>query len=515
MLIKNWKNPDYNSIWRLRNDRLNRIREDNKYYNTLVWHYKDKPVDFINDWGITYDPRRKKALLPFILFPRQVEYINWLKKNMEDQQNCLVEKSRDMGLTWLCIAFAVWLWLFHPGRAIGFGSSKVDKMDRLGDPDTIFEKIRWFIKYLPREFLPLDFNLEDHCPYLKILNPQNGSTITGEGGDQMGRGGRKSIYFKDESAFYERPVKVEAALSMNTNVQVDVSTYNGTGNPFYQKRMSGKIPVFTFHWKDDPRKDDAWYKKKCEEYSFDPVIIAQEIDINPAATMERVVIPHEWVAAAVNYNLPKSGMKISALDVADEGGDENCLIDRHGVVVEHVDAWKLGNTAQTTRRAYGLLKQRGVKLCNYDNVGVGAGVKAEFWSIAEREGKSAVIARGINSGGKVHPGNFAPGKPNSEMFMNLKAELWWELRERFRKTYENRNNIRRYKPYELISIPNDGQLIMELSQQTYKFKPNGKIIMESKEVLKKKGIRSPNRADALVMCFARISGVDYDLLTSI
>ena len=51
---------------------------------------------------------------------------------------------------------------------------------------------------------------------MRIVNPQTGASITGESGDNIGRGGRKLCYFKDESAWYERPEKIEAALADNT-----------------------------------------------------------------------------------------------------------------------------------------------------------------------------------------------------------------------------------------------------------------------------------------------------------
>jgi hypothetical protein len=50
-----------------------------------------------------------------------------------------------------------------------------------------------------------------------------------EAGDNIGRGGRTLVYFKDESAHYEHPDLIEAALGDNTNVQIDISSVNGLG----------------------------------------------------------------------------------------------------------------------------------------------------------------------------------------------------------------------------------------------------------------------------------------------
>ncbi|NOZ53812.1 MAG: hypothetical protein GXP08_11885 [Gammaproteobacteria bacterium] len=334
--------------------------------------------------------------MPFILFPRQKEYIYWLLDKYESKEDALVEKSRDAGATWLNMAFSVWMWRFHRGVKIGFGSRKEMLVDRLGDPDSIFEKGRMILKNMPKEILPVGFNINLHTPYMKILNPENSSAITGEAGDNIGRGGRSSMYFKDESAFYERAERIDAALSQNSNVKIDVSTPNGNGNPFYRKRFSGKLPVFTFHWKDDPRKDEKWYQKQID--TLDAVTVAQEIDIDYSASVEGICIPSKYVRAAVNLKLDASGDKVAGLDVADEGGDDNVLLGMHGVVVKFIETWKIGNTTQTTRKAHRIATNKGYSKVNFDSIGVGAGVKGEAASIIEINKKSKVRFIGINVG---------------------------------------------------------------------------------------------------------------------
>jgi phage terminase large subunit len=84
---------------------------------------------------------------------------------------------------------------------------------------------------------------------MRVLNPENGASIVGEAGDNIGRGNRTSIYFKDESAFYEHADAIDAALSQTSNCKIDVSTPNGAGNAFYRKRHGGKIKVFVFDWR--------------------------------------------------------------------------------------------------------------------------------------------------------------------------------------------------------------------------------------------------------------------------
>jgi phage terminase large subunit len=83
--------------------------------------YANDPVAFINDWVDTYDPRNaaKGALvrMPFRLFKRQKELVQFFHGCLEAEANAIVEKSRDMGATWAACSYAMWLWLFRPGAS--------------------------------------------------------------------------------------------------------------------------------------------------------------------------------------------------------------------------------------------------------------------------------------------------------------------------------------------------------------------------------------------------------------
>jgi phage terminase large subunit len=221
--------------------------------------------------------------------------------------------GRDLGLRRL----SVWLWLFWPGAAVGWGSRKEDLVDKIGDPKSVFDKIRKTIDYLPRELLPAGFDRKAHMAFMKVVNPETDASITGEAGDNIGRGGRTLVYFKDESAHYERPEAIEAALGDNTRVQIDISSVNGPGNVFYRRREAGiewepalsipkgKTRVFVMDWREHPAKDQAWYdarKRKAEDDGLQHVF-AQEVDRNYFAAVEGVIIPAEYVASAIDAHL--------------------------------------------------------------------------------------------------------------------------------------------------------------------------------------------------------------------
>lgn len=503
-----WPPRGVGVIVRERDAALKRIRADRtgKILAAFRKHYAaGNYVDFINDWMCTYDPRGKISTLPFILFPKQADFIKWLQESIELQEDGVTEKSRDMGITWLCCAFAVCDWLFAPGSKIGFGSRKADLVDTLGDPDGIFEKMRFILRTLPPEFLPLGYNEKFDAPHMKIINRMNGSTIVGEGGDNIGRGGRNKLYFKDESAFYERPKKIDAALSQNSPVKIDVSTPNGTGNPFYDKAHNKNMRKFTFHWRDDPRKGIKWYNK--EKANTPAFIVAQEIDIDYHASLFGVVIPAKYIRAAVNFAIPLTGAKKAGQDVADEEGiDTNALALGQGVTIKRIEEWNGINTTLTGRQCWRRCKDFGVEYINYDSIGVGAGVRGELSSLMAIEKEAAAKDKRKPYRPKIRPVNVSPppksgslirGKKNKDMFASMKSLYWWQLRMRFEKTYEHVNDIKKHNLDDLISIPDDGDLVAELSQATYGLNTAGKIVINKIG----EGASSPNKADAVVLYF--------------
>lgn len=521
------------------------------------------PVYFVDNFCTTYDPRTPAKSLPFKLYPKQISFIRWLEQLERDQSNGLCEKSRGVGVSFLCGAYALHGFLFKPGWKCGFGAHKLEKIDKLGDLDSLFEKIRFMLRRLPQWMLPRGFKWREHDCRTKLVNPQNGSAITGEGGDNIGRGGRCSLYIVDEAAHIERPQLVDAALVETTNVRVDVSTPNGPGNPFAVKRYSGLIPVFSYHYTSDPRKTKEWAEKVKREKG--PVVFAAEYDLDYSASIEGITIPGAWVRAAVelellgygrankgvgSYSRSSSarstngstdihsgndiskvgdeknndetydrdgntrlngsrgttngvgnnsivkGRWIAGLDIGEEGNDLSVFIPRSGPIVGEPISWGKLLTTQTAWKARELGRELGVKEVHYDADGVGTGVKGT-WNSSEIPLPFKAIP--VHSGASPTESIWPDGQTSKQKFANLKAELWWRLRTRFERTYEYVTQGIKHPPEDLISIPNCPQLIADLSLPLYNTTETGKIKIESKESLKRRGVKSPDYADALVM----------------
>lgn len=460
------------------------------------------PVYWINNWVWTYDPRELDLpTRPFVLWPKQEELVRWIQAREAAQEGGLVEKSRDWGVTWICVAYAVHGWLFRSGYAVGFGSRKELYVDQLGNPDSILEKARILIDALPAWMKPKGYKREQHAGFCKILNPENDASITGEAGDNIGRGGRRSIFFPDEAAFMERAHLIERSLSQTTRVQIDVSTPNGMGNPFAKKRFSGTVPVFTASWTDDPRKSPAWLEEQKKKY--DAVTVAQEILIDYSASVEGVCIPSAWVRAAVELEryaeFPKGGWAptCAGLDIAEEGNDLSVWTPRFGPLIGEPVSWSGQLTTETAYRARDLTEQQKMPVLMYDAPGVGAGVRGILMRTDE---KLAFRPVAVNTGAAASDTRWPDGKTSKERFANLKAELWWMLRARFEKTYEFRELGIKHPPEDMISIPNHQELIKELSLPLAERTETGKVRIESKKAMRARGItKSPDFADSLAL----------------
>ena len=482
----------------------------------LKAYYREHPAQLICDFGQTYDPRNVRrglpANLPFLLFPKQEDLAYWILDRWKAGEPGLIEKSRDMGITWLVMSLACVLCLTNREMAIGTGSRKEMLVDVLGDPDSMLEKARLFMSGLPREFRGGWDRHDKTCSaHMRLRFPETDSIITGEAGDAIGRGGRKSIYLVDEAAHLERPHLIDASLSANTDCRIDLSSVKGMANPFAAKRFAGNIKVFSFHWRDDPRKDDAWYAK--QQLELDPVTVAQEVDINYAASVEGVVIPNEWILASVDacrkLGIQPTGKRGGALDVADEGSDKNAFCGAHGIEVKIVDQWSgVGSDIfKTTEKAFEHCDLGDYEDFLYDADGLGAGCRGDANVINERRQAAgqrkieAVAFRG--SAAVLDPEKQdVKGRKNIDYFANLKAQCWWRLRLRFQKTFRAVVEGHIFDPDEIISLSPDmsllQKLITELSQPTYSVNGAGKILIDKKP----DGVKSPNLGDAVMIKFS-------------
>jgi hypothetical protein len=365
------------------------------------------------------------------------------------------------------------MFTFHPNTVFGIGSRKEIYVDAGGNPASIFWKLRMLIDTLPPELQPKGWDLKAHGTHMRCINPENGAAIIGEAGDSIGRGNRTSCYLIDEAAFLERAELADAALSQTSNCRISVSTPNGAGNVFFRKRHGGKIKVFTFDWQSDPRKDKAWYQHQCD--ILDAVVVAAEIDRDYTASVSNSFIPGRDVTAAQlrgPMDVNAMGPVIVGVDPARFGDDSTAITFRQGRTVFPQIVFGKADVVDVAGRVIDAIRlwPEKVEQIAVDTIGIGAGVA----DVLRRT--YGYIVQDVNSSLRLDDGEC----------YNLRARIWRDMRTWVRAG---------------ASLPTDPELFISLTSLSYEYR-GGLLLIESKEAMKKRGMKSPDRADSIALTFA-------------
>jgi hypothetical protein len=158
-------------------------------------------------------------------------------------------------------------------------------------------------------------------------------------------------------------------------------------------------------------------------------------------------------------------------DIARFGGDESCVVARQGKRVMFIESWQGANLMETTGRIVRLSSSYGPERINVDEVGLGGGV-------VDRLRELGLPVHGVNAGA---------ASSDPERYVNLRAEMWWTLAERFREG--------------AIDLPPDEVLAGQLTAVRYKYDSRGRLQIESKDESRKRGVSSPDRAEALMHAY--------------
>ena len=486
-------------------------RRDGVFRSYCIDACRRDPVFFFDQFAWTYDPRIKQRI-PMVLWPKQRDFLRLVEACIASGEDFLCEKARDVGVTYLMGGYAICKWRFDPGFKTTFCANKLDLVDEIGNPDSIFEKLRIMLRCLPRWLMPIGFSWIKNARECRLINPENGNVITGEGGDNAGRGGRSTLFVADEAAHIDRADKVNAATSANANTRAWVSSVNGNGNLFYRMRHGGEIEVFTFRWQDDPRKNEAW--AKARRAKIGRTAFAQEYDIDYGASVEGIAIPRHWIDAAITLR-KRLAEKIPALaeKKADAGMDigagkaESVVCVRRGPIVYPPITRLDSDTIDVAHWALDHCRSMNAGSLAYDNVGVGFGISA----VVKRAQNLDMAVMGVNTGEPPSDNVWPDERSSKDKFGNLKAELWWIAREAFCRSYDLLRYLDGdpegidYPAEEVLLMCDDAELASQLSTPKIERTGSGKIMIESKAKLAARGIKSPDRADAFVLTFASMT----------
>lgn len=225
-----------------------------------------------------------------------------------------------------------------------------------------------------------------------------------------------------------------------------------------------------------PRVSVQWAQEQIDKYGRDnPWVLVNVFGQFPPG-QSNALIGVEDASQASRRGVAQAEYsyeaKILGVDVARFGDDRSVLFPRQGRMAFRPKVFRnLGTMDLADQVAFSIDKWKpdGVII---DQTGVGAGVVDRL----RQMGHDVIGVDGANSPLTVLP-----------RFLNRRVEMWWLLNE-WLKTGG--------------SIPDDGELISELTAPTYFFAAGGKLQLESKADLKKRGLPSPDKADALALTFA-------------
>jgi phage terminase large subunit len=229
---------------------------------------------------------------------------------------------------------------------------------------------------------------------------------------------------------------------------------------------------------DSPRVSDAYVEEMKDRYGEASNAFRVRVLGEFPLSDDDTVIPIDLVLAAQDRDVAvrPDGTSVWGLDVARFGSDKSALAKRTGSVVTEVRTWKgldLMQTAGVVKAEWdGLPPNARPREILVDSIGLGAGV-------VDRLRELGLPARGIN---------VAESPSFKANYVNLRAELWFRLKG----WLEARG----------CKLPKDEGLVAELVAPRYTFASNGKLRVESKDEMRKRGLASPDMADAVCLTLA-------------
>ena len=210
-------------------------------------------------------------------------------------------------------------------------------------------------------------------------------------------------------------------------------------------------------------------KAEMSENSF-----RQEFLCDFAAASDDVFIPLPLAQQAVNREMDNTMYQHAAIvlgvDVARFGDDRSVITVRQGLMLLEQKSYRGLDLMSLASRLAQKAEEVDADAVFVDGVGVGAGVVDRLRQL----GMNVIDAQ---AGAKA----LDPSK-----YVNRRAEMWQAMRDWLR---------------DGGSIPDDQELIADMTGLTYSFAPGGQIKLESKDDLKKRGLPSPDTADSLALTF--------------
>jgi hypothetical protein len=235
--------------------------------------------------------------------------------------------------------------------------------------------------------------------------------------------------------------------------------------------------------------DPEWVEdKKTRWGETSPRYMSKVLGKFPEIGEDTLIAP-KLIEAAQQRSLEPNGTPPRlGVDVARYGTDTTVIVEAAGPVARVRATYAKQGTMETTGHVIAVARDLGggepVEI-RVDGVGVGGGV-------VDRLAEVGWPVLDMQAGG---------GAVDRERFLNARAEWWWGLRERFESG-------------DIDLDPNDDELAAQLGAMRYKYTSRGQVQIESKDEMRKRGLPSPDRADALMLAYGFIDPTIGQIVTA-
>jgi hypothetical protein len=233
-----------------------------------------------------------------------------------------------------------------------------------------------------------------------------------------------------------------------------------------------------------------WVEERKKRWGVtSPIYQSKVLGEFPDISDDSLIHP-KWIEAAQQRKLERNWKPRLGVDIARYGEDETVMYRREGAWLRLHRAHSKTDTMVTTGH---IVKAR-------DEINTETPIQAYVEIVVDDVGVGAgVLDRLLELGVDVVGFNGGEAPFDKERFINRRAELYWMLREMF-------------EAGEIDIDPDDDQLAAQLDSIRWTLDSRGRIKIESKDDMKKRGMPSPDRADALMMTLqeAGLASIDVD-----
>ena len=245
-----------NVRWRMH--ALERGAKDPAAAHALTEECRRDVLFWVNTFCWTYDPRTKSRIVPFVTYPYQDDALRRIVEDVEVGRDVVIEKSRDMGASWINVIVPTWYLQFTKMFSALMVSRNEDYVDAPNDPKSLFWKIDFLLAHQPRWLKPFEVKRTSmHVGNVRYESVIDGESTTGE----VGRGDRRTMVLMDEFASFgvKEGYAALASTRDTTNCRIFNSTPKGQANAFYKMARESAADVIRMHWSQHPDKARGLY----------------------------------------------------------------------------------------------------------------------------------------------------------------------------------------------------------------------------------------------------------------